>query len=57
MTLTEQIEKFAGDVLGLVNTSGIHPSVCKLILLDVIRDIERFEVSQKTAEEKENKES
>ena len=47
MTLTEQIEKFAKDSLGLVNNSGMHPSICKLVLLDLIRDIERFEESQK----------
>lgn len=47
MTLTEQIEKFAKDSLDLVNNSGIHPSICKLVLLDLIRDIERFEEAQK----------
>lgn len=48
MTLTEQIKRFAKDSLDLVNNSGMHPSICKLVLLDLIRDIEKFEEAQKT---------
>lgn len=47
MTVTEQLEDFEKKVLDLVNTCGIHPSITKLILLNIIRDIEAFELSQK----------
>lgn len=47
MTVTEQLEDFEKKVLDLVNTCGIHPSITKLILLNIIRDIEAFESTQR----------
>lgn len=47
MTVTEQLEDLEKKILDLVNSCGIHPSITKLILLNIIRDIEVFESTQR----------
>lgn len=47
MTVTEQLEDLEKKILDLVNSCGIHPSITKLILLNIIRDIEAFESTQR----------
>lgn len=47
MTVTEQLEDLEKKILDLVNSCGIHPSITKLILLNIIRDIEAFELTQR----------
>ena len=47
MTVTEQLEDLEKKILDLVNSCGIHPSITKLILLNVIKDIEVFESTQR----------
>lgn len=46
MNVTQTIQKTSEQILDIVNNSGLHPSISKLILLDIIHGIEKFETSQ-----------
>lgn len=46
MNVTQTIQKTSEQILNIVNNSGLHPSISKLILLDIVHGIEKFETSQ-----------
>lgn len=50
MTLTNVIENTEKEVLNIINNSGLHPSISKLILSNMIKDIENFEKSSMNKE-------
>lgn len=55
MNVTQTIQKTSEQILNIVNNSGLHPSISKLILLDIVHGIEKFEISQINIKEGENK--
>lgn len=55
MNVTQTIQKTSEQILDIINNSGLHPSISKLILLDIVHGIEKFEVSQINIKEVENK--
>lgn len=50
MTLTNMIEITEKNILEIINSSGLHPSISKLILSNIIKDIENFEKSPQNKE-------
>lgn len=46
MNVTQTIQKTSEQILDTINNSGLHPSISKLILLDIVHGIEKFEISQ-----------
>lgn len=56
MNVTQTIQKTSEQILNIVNNSGLHPSISKLILLDIIHGIEKFEALQINLEGENKKE-
>lgn len=54
MNLTEKITDFSENIINMVNSSGLHPSICKIILLNTINEIEKFEINQTNNKEENN---
>lgn len=54
MNLSKTIESLETTILNDINSSGLHPSISKLILLNIIKNIEDYE--RKESLEKEQKE-
>lgn len=50
MTVTNAINTTQTKIIDCINNSGLHPSICKLILLNVIKTIEEFENSSDNTE-------
>lgn len=50
MTITNAINTTQTKIIDCINNSGLHPSICKLILLNVIKTIEEFENSSENVE-------
>lgn len=43
MNLSEMINKLEKNILEDINSSGLHPSISKLILQNIIKNIEEYE--------------
>lgn len=55
MNLTDIIENLQKTIINDINNSNLHPSICKLILSNVIHEIEIYEKNQQSENvEKEN---
>lgn len=50
MNLTKQIESLSNKILEDINSSCLHPAISKLILLDIIHAIEKYEFKQEDEE-------
>lgn len=47
MNISDAIKNLSNKILEDINNSGLHPSISKLILLDIIHNIEKYEESEK----------
>lgn len=43
MNLSKTIQSLEEKILNDINSSGLHPSISKLILLNIIKNIEDYE--------------
>lgn len=54
MNLSKTIGDLEETILNNINSSGLHPSISKLILLNIIKNIEDYERKEQL-EQEENK--
>lgn len=49
MKISEAIKDLSNKVLEDINNSGLHPSISKLVLLNIVHNIEKFEESEQNS--------